>query len=281
MTSLDKNFTTSSYVWYDTDSDRARLTTSWKGKKVSIIVWEDKGKKFTIVDHKCKARDINPKYNWIGDGHGHLIDTSKLFHFGEELEQGYQGRRNIRGIQCDHWSLETSHKWLDYDYNFTIHWYFSADGWKMKDTGANRVPVRAEVYGFAQKKSNEKSEEDDDLQLEAAEHNAGSHKFHHIYDFLHFSPQEPKKWVFDPTKHSRGCEDYHTDIIDLNPSTDNDDNNHFWHDGGARGWTLVGVAAVVGVFAMALGMVVSYLLLRKRADRRAQQGYVGLAGLHT
>jgi hypothetical protein len=281
MTSLSHNFTTSWYSWIDGDNDRARISTSWKGKKITKIIWEDKGKWFKIKEHKCTAKDINKDYDFLGDGQGHLIPTKDMFQFGEGYDQVYQGTREIRGIKCDHWVLERSQSWLKYDFNYTLHWYFSVDGWHMLDTSAHRVPVRAEMYGTMKKSANDNEEhtdEDDDMEGYSFDDFAdkdGVVHFHHIYEIVHFLPKEPKEWLFNPAKWTHGCEDY-----DENGDDDDDGGDYAKCVWKHAGWPYVVVALITGILGVLLGTFVGFFFLRKRAERRfRQEGYVGMGGL--
>jgi len=203
--------------------------------------------------------------------------------FGEGYDQEYQGRYHVRGILCDKWILNKEYHWNEKKFNITLHWYFSAEGWKMLDTDADRVPVRCEMYGTYLKgdKDNSHSDDEDDTENLLSHHTdpkTGLTHFHHVYDIIHFSKEEPEDWVFDPTIHTKGCEKYGEDDDDDDDDDDDHDDKHkhkhkhYKIRKGLGGGAVAGISIVVGVFGIVLGMLAGWLLLRRRAERRAQAG---------
>jgi len=274
MTSLSGGFSSSGYLWFDGANNRLRLSGSKEGKKVTKIFWEDEGMKFKIVEQQCTPKHINKKHDWFGDGKGNLVSPSDLFLFGDNYPLLYLGTRHVRGIECDHWVMNMTRGYSSVEVSFELHWYFSSENWKNKDTGAKRVPIMAEVFGSKKqlKPARRATPEDEDgaipLIFDIVPSYHELHKqFHHIYEFLHFLPLEPDQCVFDPSHHTTGCEKY-----------GDGSNDHHHHDGGHhkhkdkdRGVSvsaLIGIAVTAGVMGIITGVIFFLLFGRWRITRR-------------
>lgn len=94
----------------------------------------------------CTVETISSNNSIIENGH--LRSSIHLFHFGEIYNEIYLGRTVVRGIVCDHWYTNFTITQGGRQLFLVLEYYFAVSEWKIRDSHAWRIPVRAELFGY-------------------------------------------------------------------------------------------------------------------------------------
>ncbi|ESO86566.1 hypothetical protein LOTGIDRAFT_235359 [Lottia gigantea] len=165
--------------YYDYQTNQATVKLFTNGLLYTSITNFNDMERYNIhPDGSCDTSDLTTVSRSlfgfvVGNSSKHIDTVTDVFKFGQQFQEYYIGKDEIRGIPVNHW--KSCQRWEGKDTNFTLDYYFSQSDYRTA-SGSKEIPIRAVLNGIAR---NVDSTGNPQL---------GTHNFSHVYDFMFFRP---------------------------------------------------------------------------------------------
>jgi len=173
---LERDYTTVVEEAYSQEKDALRHISMRNGSTTDVLMLGSM--QYRVLDHTTCTEGVDPKDRSWQRQHGksgHLKPASELLSWGKSFGYNYTGVQRVRGVPCNSWSTTIAHHIFGMGIEYTIDWFFTLEGWKLRGAGAEGgMPMRIHLKGS----------------MNSTRH--PGYAFEHYYEFTSFHAGEPE-----------------------------------------------------------------------------------------